>query len=466
MYSDFKVNPESNMPVYTQVAGHIRRLITTGVLKNGSLLPGRAFMTDALSINKNTLAKALELLEFNGLVKSHPRKGFEVTYTLGDHGVNWERYFTRAKHKTATEDISKFSGSARMGALSSDFTPPKHLSEAFMKATRKLHRDYNKLEFSKYGYEPLRHTVKKYIERQGIFVDIDNIFIATEDALTIYHIYETLMTQGSVLFTEKYNIVHAITNIHSLGVNIMSLKCDGDGVIISDIIEKLPRNRNAILQIDATDNVPTGLIMSKKRRLEVVELAQKYRIPVVEIDHHTHIWHDQDDIKPMKAFDTTNNIIYIDSFVKMFPYNTQISWIVADKYLIERISNVFAQTAAKPNFFMQLLVNEALSSDKLEEFHKHVKDFVLERRQLTLDLCEKYLTGKAKWNADNCYYSFWIEFTNDDVHIKKILNKANNTSALAGNLFDKNDRTHVLIRPASITKQELIDTIKLLADNT
>ncbi len=72
---DLLIDPASAVPIYAQVVEQIRRLVAAGGLCDGDKLPSVRDLAASLRINRNTAAKAYQLLETEGVLKSRPGQG-------------------------------------------------------------------------------------------------------------------------------------------------------------------------------------------------------------------------------------------------------------------------------------------------------------------------------------------------------------------------------------------------------
>jgi len=75
----FSINIKGGVPIYEQLGGHIAALITTGVLQKEEKLPTVREVAKQLGVNPNTVQKAYQQLEFQGLIYSVPAKGSYVS---------------------------------------------------------------------------------------------------------------------------------------------------------------------------------------------------------------------------------------------------------------------------------------------------------------------------------------------------------------------------------------------------
>lgn len=71
-----KIDPNSHVPIYLQIVEGIRAAIAAGVYRPGELLPSLRVLAVDLVVNPNTVQKAYDELEREGLVFS--RRGVGV----------------------------------------------------------------------------------------------------------------------------------------------------------------------------------------------------------------------------------------------------------------------------------------------------------------------------------------------------------------------------------------------------
>ena len=68
-----RLDPASSLPVFEQVAGSVVSAIAAGVFRPGELIPSIRQQATDLLINPNTIKRAYEALERDGLIE--PRAG-------------------------------------------------------------------------------------------------------------------------------------------------------------------------------------------------------------------------------------------------------------------------------------------------------------------------------------------------------------------------------------------------------
>jgi GntR family transcriptional regulator len=77
----FSPNPSSGVPAYRQLIDQVRHAIETGALRPGEQLPGTRKVAEDLVMNPNTVAKAYQELEHQGVIEM--RKGLGAFVARG-----------------------------------------------------------------------------------------------------------------------------------------------------------------------------------------------------------------------------------------------------------------------------------------------------------------------------------------------------------------------------------------------
>ena len=72
------VNTSSGVPVYLQIEGQVKQAIAAGALQLGNALPPVRRMAAQLRVNPNTVAKAYQNLEREGVIRTVPGGGTYV----------------------------------------------------------------------------------------------------------------------------------------------------------------------------------------------------------------------------------------------------------------------------------------------------------------------------------------------------------------------------------------------------
>ncbi len=73
------IDATSPVPVFVQIADHVRRAVAAGVYRPGDTIPSLRALALELVVNPNTVQRAYEQLEREGLIQSRKGLGMFVT---------------------------------------------------------------------------------------------------------------------------------------------------------------------------------------------------------------------------------------------------------------------------------------------------------------------------------------------------------------------------------------------------
>lgn len=73
-----RIDPASHVPIYLQIVAYIRQAVAAGVYRPGEMLPSLRALALDLTVNPNTVQRAYDQLEREGLVRSRRGVGLFV----------------------------------------------------------------------------------------------------------------------------------------------------------------------------------------------------------------------------------------------------------------------------------------------------------------------------------------------------------------------------------------------------
>ena len=97
---------KGNINVFEQIVNNYKKLISTGVLKDGEFLPSCRELAKELGVNPNTVAKAYKRLEDDGYATSVLKKGYYVSYGKDNSKSidNFKEHLAKLKSEGITLD--------------------------------------------------------------------------------------------------------------------------------------------------------------------------------------------------------------------------------------------------------------------------------------------------------------------------------------------------------------------------
>ncbi|MBI3448673.1 MAG: GntR family transcriptional regulator [Acidobacteria bacterium] len=93
---NLRIDPASATPIYAQIVEQVRSLVASRALRPGDLLPSVRDLAVTLRVNRNTAAKAYQVLEADGVVETRAGQGSFVA--SGSPRWSREERYRRVEH--------------------------------------------------------------------------------------------------------------------------------------------------------------------------------------------------------------------------------------------------------------------------------------------------------------------------------------------------------------------------------
>ncbi len=194
------------------------------------------------------------------------------------------------------------------------------------------------------GHEGLRQLMaRREMDREGITVDPDHVLITNGSMQAVTLAVETLCTgMDDVVVMEELSYSGSIVAFGSMGIEMVGVPVDGDGMVmeaLEETLQSLERQgrRPRCIYTLATYQNPTGTVMPRSRRLEMIAIAGRYGVPIVEDNCYGDVHFDGDVPPALYALDPSPSMIYLCSLSKIFAPGVRLGYMVARPPMLEKV---------------------------------------------------------------------------------------------------------------------------------
>jgi 2-aminoadipate transaminase len=193
------------------------------------------------------------------------------------------------------------------------------------------------------GYRALREfLVAKLKADAGIACTADEILMTSGSLQALDLVNHTLLERGDTVVIEQDCYQGSINRLTRLGVSVVGIPLDGEGVridLLANALDDLKRKgvRPKYIYTIPTVQNPTGTILPLERRSQMLRLAAEHGVPIFEDDCYCDlIWSGQ---RPpaIYAMSERGDVIHIGSFSKSIAPALRVGYIVAPWSLLARI---------------------------------------------------------------------------------------------------------------------------------
>jgi GntR family transcriptional regulator/MocR family aminotransferase len=434
-------------PLHLQLYDSIRIAILANRLKRGTRLPSTRTMASDLSVSRNTVMSAFDQLLAEGYIESRVGDGTYVSEKLPDEWMRVRKptAFNRSLSSTSNKpialkaprlsrlykriedspnsscDCSITPRAFRMGLPAIDVFPTQlwlRLNARRMrKATSELLSYGNTA-----GYRPLREAIAEYLgSARGVQCSPNQVFItaASQDALNFSA--QMLLNPNDEVWMEDAGYQGARIALMNVGVNIVPIPVDDDGMQVEVGLSKAPRARMAY--VTPSHQYPRGVTLSLSRRLALLDWAKREDAWILEDDFNSEYRYCGRPLASLQGLDTANRVIYIGTFSKVLFPSLRIGYLVAPPQLVD----AFAEARTRMHHFVSML-DQATLTDFIVEGHfarhiRRMRELYSDRRsylihQLFVEFGDFLRVGGADAGL---HLMTWLPNGVDDVAVSKAI---------------------------------------------
>jgi 2-aminoadipate transaminase len=333
------------------------------------------------------------------------------------------RYAQRTKgiRSSAIRELLKFTQRPEVISFAGGLPAPEVFpAERFQKACSKVldEKAHLALQYgATEGYEPLREMVARHIARYGIKAKAENVLITSGSQQALDLIGKLLINPGDRVLVEAPTYLGALQAFNVYGADYVSVPSDEDG-LRSDLLEAPLRSGPKFMYVLPNFQNPGGTTLSEGRRHELVLLADKYGIPIIEDDPYGQLRYEGEHLTPLVVLDRENlrrdqgysigNVLYLSTFSKTLAPGLRLGWIVAPPDVIAKLVQLKQGADLHTSTFVQMVAYEVARDNFLYEHVKLIRRIYRERRDVMLEALDRSFPSEVTWTRPKGGLFLWV----------------------------------------------------------
>lgn len=443
---------DSHTPLYTQIVGEVRRMITEGTLKVGDRLPANRELAKTLGVNRNTVTTAYAELAADGLITSRVGSG---TYISGvptpapasrireqapPAPMSWESLLSVQSRDNWLQEMSSYDArrdviSLALALPSADLFPLDDFRRCVDRVLRRQGRVLLQLGTTS-GYAPLQEYIASQLALSGVKVSPDEVLITNGCQQSLDLIRQILVEPGEEVALENPTYPGALSVFCGASSKYFSVPVGEKGIDLNVLEDVLSQRRAKLIYVVPSFQNPTGVTMGLESRRRLIGIAERYRVPIVEDDIYGQLRYDGPDVPSLKALDEHGLVIYISSFSKVGFPGLRVGWIAAPRIVIDHLNRVKQRSDLHASLLSQAAIHEFAKRGLLAKHIKRVKKAYAQRRDAMLESLEKHFPDEARWNRPEGGMSVWVRLP-DTLNSNQLLLQAveNGVTFISGDHF-------------------------------
>jgi len=338
-------------------------------------------------------------------------------------------------------------------------------------------REGNTLQYgATRGYRPLiEQLLGKTLKDRGISGTFEEVVITTGSQQGLDLVGRVLIDPGDVVLVELPTYSGAIAAFHNLQARFAGVPQDAEGidlVALEAAVDGLRAKGQTVRFIYVTPNFqnPAGLLMSRARRLALLDTARRHDLVIVEDDPYGSIYFEDvttaADTRPIKADDTDDRVVYLGSFSKVLVPGLRVAWMVAPREIAQKVELAKQAADICSSVFDQRIVHGAMDRDVVERIAPSLRAHYQAKRTVMEQALRSTLAGRVTWTSPRGGFFLWIELP-EGIDDRELFERAlaAKVSFVIGSAFFVDEQGHRFARLAfsGISHEQIAEGVTRLA---
>jgi 2-aminoadipate transaminase len=238
---------------------------------------------------------------------------------------------------TQKPEVISFGG----GLPSAESFPVEELKEIMIEL---LNEDgANALQYSATeGVPELKEILTERHQKEGFDIESENLAITTSSQQALYLLGKIFIDRGDKVICGLPSYLGGISAFNTFGADLQGIKFDENGMradMLESKLEELKKNNDLpkFIYIIPDFQNPAGITMPESRRKEIIQLARKYDVLIVEDSPYREIRFEGEHQKTLFQLDNSGQVITLGTFSKTFAPGLRLGWAIGNADIIDKM---------------------------------------------------------------------------------------------------------------------------------
>ncbi len=315
------------------------------------------------------------------------------------------------------------------------------------------------------GLTPLRELLAERFTDKNEPTGLDNIIITSGSQQAVEMITRVFVEPGDTILTEYPTYVGALQIFHYHKARVVSAEMDEEGLITQEVEEKIIRHKPKFIYVVSTFQNPTGITMSENRRQALLELAEKYGVPIVDDDPYGDLRFTGEPVPTLKELGG-DDVISLGTVSKILAPGLRIGWVNARKDLITILEKLKQADDLHAGTLNQYIFLDFIQRGLLEPHIKKIRADYGAKRETMLSEMEQSFPSGVSWTRPEGGLFLWVTLPRH-ISAQAVFDQAiaKNVAFVIGQPFypDGKILNTFRINYATASKSDILEGIKRLS---
>jgi DNA-binding transcriptional MocR family regulator len=401
---------------YQTLAALLGERITQGLYPAGEKLPSVRTLSLEHGVSISTVQQAYHLLEEQQMILARAKSGYFVAQQknlpelpevckLVQRPVEisqWEQVLELIDHAPRP-------GIVELGRGTPDLSSPtlKPLLRALRQVAQYQQESILTYE-SIYGHQPLREQIARLMIDSGNHISAEQIIMThgCSEALSIA--LRTLCQAGDIVAIDSPSFHGAMQSLKGLQIKVIEIPADPiTGISLEALELALEQWPIKALQLTPNCNNPLGYNMPDDRKKQLLRLAQRYDLAIIEDDIYGELAYHYPRPATIASFDEDGRVLLCSSFSKSLAPGLRVGWIAPGRYFNKALHTKYISTGNSAPL-PQLAVCEYIQQGHYSKHIRRMRAQYQRNAAIMTDWVRRYFPSGTRLSRPQGGFMLWV----------------------------------------------------------
>ncbi|HAN17927.1 MAG: aminotransferase [Bacteroidetes bacterium GWC2_33_15] len=321
------------------------------------------------------------------------------------------------------------------------------------------------------GVTELRQILVERYKKQGLNIELKNLVITTSSQQGLDLLAKIFINRGDKAIVGLPSYLGGLGAFNSYGADLVGITLDDKGMR-SDLLEKKlaelksQGTKPKFIYVIPDFQNPAGITMPESRRREIIAIAKKYDVLIVEDSPYREVRFDGQVQPTLFELDNSGHVILLGTFSKIFVPGFRIGWVIADERIVDKFVTAKQSTDLCTPTLNQKIAYKYIQKGYFDQNLKKTIASYKEKRDNMLKAFRDYMPEGVTWIEPEGGLFLFLKLP-EHMDAEKLFNKAleNNVAFVLGSVFhcDGSGKNTMRINFSFMSIEKTIEGVKRLA---
>ncbi|HOH78684.1 MAG TPA: PLP-dependent aminotransferase family protein [Candidatus Cloacimonadota bacterium] len=308
--------------------------------------------------------------------------------------------------RSAIRELLKFLGQPGLISLSGGFPSPLTFPTVELKEIMCEVMDTEAAFALQYGATEgdtlLRSLLVNRYKAAGVDMSIENMIITTASQQALDLIAKIFINRGDSVIVGLPSYLGGLSAFNSYGANMIGIPMDDEGEDVQIMEEKIKEqiaqgNKPKFIYVIPDFQNPAGMTMSERRRKEVIDIAHRYDILILEDSPYRELRYEGSHQKTIYELEGNGQVILLGTFSKIFCPGFRIGWVVGHPDILDKIVVAKQATDLCTPPFTQRIAARYIEKGLLDPKIQQIREMYSVKQQGMLKSLAEFMPEEFSW---------------------------------------------------------------------